>query len=225
MNKEYAKHLMSIYKDKVLYDRMTRRLDYLERIFTRLDDKRLFAELCFCLTTPQTKARNGWKAFIALYKDDLLFKLSESKIATILKKYVRFHNMKANHIVVSREKYFRNGVFTLRDDIKHAYNTNTMIEFRNKIAKEIKGLGLKEASHFLRNIGFGRDIAILDRHILREMEKLDILPSGITSKTTLTKKNYLEVESSLIEYANKEGIDTRYLDFVLWYDATDDIFK
>lgn len=225
MDKEYAKHLMGIYKDKVLHERMKRRLEYFERVFKRDNDKRLFAEFAFCICTPQTKARSGAAAIIDLYNNNLLFKGSAEKVANILIKHVRFHNMKAENIVLARKLYFPNEKFVLKDRINEALKNDTMVELRNELAKEVKGYGLKEASHFLRNIGFGQKIAILDRHIMRVMDKLSILPEGMTPKTNLTKNNYLQCESNLVEYSKSEKIPMEYLDFVFWYDATNDIFK
>ena len=225
MDKEYAKHLMGIYKDKVLHERMKRRLEYFERVFKRDNDKRLFAELAFCICTPQTKARSGAAAIIDLYNNNLLFKGSAEKVANILIKHVRFHNMKAENIVLARKLYFPNEKFVLKDRINEALKNDTMVELRNELAKEVKGYGLKEASHFLRNIGFGQKIGILDRHIMRVMDKLSILPEGMTPKTSLTKNNYLKCEENLVKYSKDEKIPMEYLDFVFWYDATNDIFK
>ena len=225
MDKEYAKHLMEIYKDKVLHERMKRRLEYFERVFKRDNDKRLFAELAFCICTPQTKARSGAAAIIDLYNNNLLFNGSAEKVANILIKHVRFHNMKAENIVLARQLYFPKEKFILKDRINEAVKNDSMVELRNELAKEVKGYGLKEASHFLRNIGFGQKIAILDRHIMRVMDKLSILPEGMTPKTSLTKNNYLQCESNLVEYSKSEKIPMEYLDFVFWYDATNDIFK
>lgn len=225
MDMEYAKHLMGIYKDKVLHNRMKRRLEYFERVYKRDNDKRLFAELAFCICTPQTKARNGAAAIIDLYNNNLLFRGNAEDTASILIKHVRFHNMKADNIILARNIYFPNGEFILKGRINDALKNDSMVELRNQLAKEVKGYGLKEASHFLRNIGFGQKIAILDRHIMRVMDKLNILPEGMTSKTSLTKNNYLKCEANLLEYSKNEKIPMEYLDFVFWYDATNDIFK
>ncbi|MEI0560871.1 transcriptional regulator [Brachyspira pilosicoli] len=225
MDKEYAKHLMGIYKDKILHERMKRRLEYFERVYKRENDKRLFAELAFCICTPQTKARSGAAAIIDLYNHNLLFKGSEESIANILIKHVRFHNMKARNIVLARKLYFPKEKFILRERIDDAIKNDSIVSLRNELAKEVKGYGLKEASHFLRNIGFGQKIAILDRHIMRVMSKLDILPESMTPKTSLTKNNYMSCEANLVEYSKKEKIPMEYLDFVFWYDATNDIFK
>lgn len=224
MDKEYSKHLINTYKNEELHERMKRRLAYLERVYKR-SDHRLFAELAFCLCTPQTKARKGASAIVDLYKNNLLFDGKSEEIAVVLSKHVRFHNMKAEHIVRARSLYFDNGKFLLRKSIDEASDKDQMIELRNTLAKEIKGFGLKEASHFLRNIGFGQSLSILDRHIMRVMDRLEILPKGMTPKTSLTKNNYLECEKNLTDYSKKVKIPMEYLDFVFWYDATNDIFK
>ena len=225
MDKEYAKHLMGIYKDKILHERMKRRLEYFKRVYKRDNDKRLFAELAFCICTPQTKARSGAAAIIELYNHNLLFNGSAEKVANILIKHVRFHNMKAQNIILARRLYFPKEKFILKERINYAIKNDSMVELRNQLAKEVKGYGLKEASHFLRNIGFGQKIGILDRHIMRVMDKLEILPKGMTPKTSLTKNNYLKVEENLVEYSKKENIPMEYLDIVFWFDATNDIFK
>jgi len=87
---------------------------------------------------------------------------------------------------------------------------------------KVKGIGLKEASHFLRNIGLGGDIAILDRHILKNLARLGVIQSV---PPTLTSRRYLEIESSMKEFARSTGIPMDHLDFVLWYRETEDIFK
>lgn len=55
-------------------------------------------------------------------------------------------------------------------------------------------MSYKEASHFLRNVGFGEDVAILDRHILRNLERLAVIDE---IPKTLSPKLYLEIEDRL----------------------------
>ncbi len=82
-------------------------------------------------------------------------------------------------------------------------------------------MGLKEASHFLRNIGYYKDVAVLDRHILKNMafyRKIEKIP-------TLNLKNYLLLEKLMKEWASQLDIPFEYLDFVLWFKETQDVFK
>ena len=88
--------------------------------------------------------------------------------------------------------------------------------------KNLTGLGYKEAGHFLRNIGFGEKIAILDRHILRNLHALgviDELPESISNK------RYLEIEKKMAEFAGRIHIPLDHLDLLLWYKETGEIFK
>lgn len=215
INQEVHKELLSIHKK--IRARVEKRLSYLSRIHIRGGD-RLWAEMVFCLLTPQSKARNACNAVIELYKKDKLFSSDSEAIAKILKKHVRFHNTKSLNIIEAK-KYFKNINKVIEEG-----KANT-VELRNKLAKEIKGFGMKESSHFLRNIGFGDDIAILDRHILRVMDSLNIMPIGVGIKNSLTVKRYMEIENSLRNYAKKTKIKMDHIDFVFWFKATDDVYK
>lgn len=97
------------------------------------------------------------------------------------------------------------------------------IERRDWLASDprIKGLGYKEASHFLRNIGF-KGYAILDKHVLRCLFDLGIIEQP---KPPTTRKRYLEVESKLKAFAHAIGIDFDELDLVLWSMKTGEVLK
>lgn len=216
MNEQKHNEILSLYNDHTIQRRITSRLGYLERVYIRGGD-RLWAELVFCLMTPQSKARSACAAVRELYMSDLLHSTDATEISAVLKKHIRFHNNKSLYIVEAATKF---------DEICSLIGaTADKVELRNMLFKLIKGMGLKEASHFLRNIGFGHDIAILDRHILRVMEALEILPIGMSSKESLTLGKYLQIEESLRCYSIDVGIGLEYIDFVFWYAATSDIFK
>jgi probable N-glycosylase/DNA lyase len=95
-------------------------------------------------------------------------------------------------------------------------------EKRKWILKNIKGMGLKEANHVLRNLGFGENIAILDRHILRNLKALNVI-SEIPK--TITEKKYYEIEEKMKEYSKFSKIKMDELDLVLWYKEAGEIFK
>jgi N-glycosylase/DNA lyase len=92
---------------------------------------------------------------------------------------------------------------------------------RNALSDLTPGLGLKEASHFLRNIGYGNDICILDRHILRKLKENKV----IQDIPKLSDKKYLEIEVKMIEFAKKKKIPVAALDLVFWYQAKKELFK
>jgi N-glycosylase/DNA lyase len=173
-------------------------------------DERIFAELCFCLCTPQTKASAANKAIKELEQTGLLFNGNAESISNILKKYgVRFHKNKANYIIAARD-YFSRGN---KIKIKSMLNTDDIFGLRNWLADNIKGLGYKEASHFLRNIGHGKDLAILDRHILTELHKYKVISEV---PKTLSKTSYLNIEKAMREFARRFNISMAELDMALW---------
>ena len=85
----------------------------------------------------------------------------------------------------------------------------------------VKGLGLKEASHFLRNIGH-RNLAILDRHILRNMLRFGAVKN---LPNNLSRKNYLALEAKFMAFARKAGTPMDELDLLFWSMQTGEIFK
>jgi len=188
------------------------------RMVWNLGDEEIFPELMFCLCTPQSNAHNGWKAVQSLSKIDLKI-ASQDQIEEILSKSgVRFKKNKAKYIVKAIQQHgaIKHLVTTLISNLKD------MISVRNWIADNIYGLGMKEASHFLRNIGLGDDICILDRHILRNLTEhrvIDQVPRH------MDKKLYLEIEQKMIQFSQDVNIPLFALDFVFWYLAKGELFK
>ena len=96
------------------------------------------------------------------------------------------------------------------------------IEGRKWLVENVKGYGYKEASHFLRNIGLGEDLAILDRHILKNLKRAKAIPEVPKS---MSERRYLEIEDGMKAFSDYLGIPLCHLDLVLWYMETGEIFK
>ena len=79
------------------------RLKYFKTVWNE-DEKRIFAELCFCLLTPQSKAKLCDKAIQNLVRTGYLFKGSEQDVKDYLIG-VRFNNNKAKYIMQARELF------------------------------------------------------------------------------------------------------------------------
>jgi len=181
-------------------------------------DSDLFGELCFCLLTPQSKALNCNKAIMNLRKDGLLLGGSPRNIASKLKGLVRFHNKKSIFLVEARKKV-KSGK---RYAIKNKLLSKNPFQMREWLVANIKGIGYKEASHFLRNIGFGQNMAILDIHILKNLKKHGVIASIPAS---ITKKTYLAIEDKMQKFSENANIPIDELDLLFWSQETSYVFK
>jgi N-glycosylase/DNA lyase len=176
-------------------------------------DETLFQELCFCLMTANFQAEKSIKIQQAL--NDHFHIMSEEELAMSLKKHGhRFPNMRAKFIYEARQH--REG---LKEKL-HSFKTDT--ERREWLAKNVKGLGMKESSHFLRNIGF-KDCAIIDFHIV---DKLAASGAIETPKSkAITPAKYLEIEKVLKELGDKTNLTQAELDLYLWFAETGKVLK
>src|SRR5438093_10443584 len=134
-------------------------------------------------------------------------------------KRVRFSDSQAKYIVEARDMFSNDGKLQLKSRISSFYNP---FELREWLVENVKGIGYKEASHFLRNIGLGEGFAILDRHILRNLDRLGVIPE---IPPTTTKKRYLEIQEKLRRLATEESIPLADLDLLFWSKETGWIFK
>ena len=162
-----------------------------------------FIELCFCILVANTSIEKTLAIWREVFKNFIYF--SENQLAKELKKLgYRFYNKRANYIVSAR-KFIR--------EIDSIVKTKKDFGIRGWLVENIKGIGLKESSHFLRNLGF-ENFAIVDRHvlkILKEREVIDKIPK------TLTKKRYLEIEEKLKNIAKSLSLNLAELDLYLFY--------
>ncbi|NOQ38166.1 N-glycosylase/DNA lyase [archaeon] len=209
---------------KVSYKRkkgdINRRLDNFKSIFNR-SDRFIFKELCFCLLTPQSKARTCDKAIEKLYSSMLLFNGTEKDISDKIRD-IRFRNNKTQYIILARDLFTESKTkkITIKKTIQK-YEKD-IPALRLWLIENIKGMGMKEASHFLRNIGKGKDIAILDRHILRNLKRYEIIDS---IPKTITPKRYIEIENCVRKLSEDTKIPMDALDLLFWSEETGEIFK
>jgi len=89
------------------------------------------------------------------------------------------------------------------------------------LLENVNGFGLKECSHFLRNIGY-RNLAILDRHVLKHLVFCDVLKE--VPKISGTKK-YFEIEMMFKQFSNRVNISVDELDLLFWSYETGKILK
>ncbi len=210
-----VQELQTLYGEK--RDAIQTRLNEFKQILNCNDDD-VFAELCFCLLTPQSSAKTCWAAVSRLKERSLLLKGEASEIQPQLND-VRFSDSKAKYIVEARATFSKDGKLSLKSHLSSFAN---MFELREWMVENVKGLGYKEASHFLRNVGLGEEFAILDRHILRNLKRLDVITEVPVS---ITKKRYLEIEEKLRRFSREIAIPLADLDLLFWSRETGWIFK
>lgn len=172
--------------------------------------EQLFEELTFCLLTPQSKARSADQAIKSLKENNLLTQGTPEQLEPHLKS-IRFHITKAKRIVEARGKF---------QDFE--FNFDNIEELRDKIVQTFKGLGYKEASHYLRNIGHGRNLAILDRHILKNLVNMGLIEE---IPKTLTPKRYFDIENIMKIFCKNNEMNMGHFDLILWSAETGEMFK
>jgi len=194
--------------------------DIKNRIATRLAEfneirnqsiRSIFKELCFCIMTANCNAtkcieihENIGNGFLTLSETDLVKNFKGNGY--------RFPNIRSKFILEARNK-----MSELECVINAADNQNNLREW---IVKNIKGIGYKEASHFLRNIGYN-EYAIVDFHIIDLLAKYNI----VEKPKSMTKKKYLEIEEILKKIGKKVNLNMAELDLYLWYLETGKILK
>jgi len=207
--------LLQIYSQRK--DEIKKRLQEFKEILEDTNE-RIFAELAFCLCTPLSKATVCWRAIESLNKNNLLFIGTENQIQPFLNAIFR-NKDKARYIIEARKFFTENSKIQIKNNLKMLSNN---IERREWLVKNINGFGMKEASHFLRNIGMSNDLAILDSHILKNLYEYGIIDKPIKNPSP---KKYLEIENKMKKFSENVGIPFDELDLLLWSKETGMVFK
>ena len=195
-----------------------RRLDEFKEMWRSGTEEQIFCELVFCILTPMARGAMCCAAVENMTKTGVLFRGDCAQIAKELTG-ARFINKKAAYIVEARDKFLHGNPVSLRSVLS---KINDAYQAREWLVRDIKGIGYKEAGHFLRNIGFNQELAILDRHILKNLKKLEVIDDVPDS---LTKGQYLATEIKMKQFSEAIHIPMSHLDFVLWYKETGEILK
>jgi N-glycosylase/DNA lyase len=170
----------------------------------------IFKELCFCILTANYTAEGG----IRIQKEigNGFLSLSEKQLRAKLKKlHYRFPNIRAKYLFEARAHMY---------ELEEKRKTLDQFSLRSWLVQNIKGLGWKEASHLLRNIGY-EDIAIIDFHVVDFLVKNKLIkrPKAINSR------NYSTIEKVLRDIAKQSALTLAELDLYLWYYETGKVLK
>ena len=213
---------VTIEKVKEIYsargEEIRARLAEFDAIWQHGTDEKLWEEMVFCFFTGGCSARMGLRSVDAV--KPLLLTGTHDELMNALVGRHRYPRARAGYIVASRDFLQEHCNLRLRQKLNSFTDD---LERRDWLVKEkrIKGLGYKEASHFLRNIGL-KGYAILDKHILRSLAELNFIEDP-TPPNTRTK--YLAIENKLKEFAKTVDINFDEMDLVLWSLKTGEILK
>jgi len=183
--------------------------------FKNKNTKQWFSELCFCILTANSKARSALKIQNELGVKGFCEFCSDDVKKCIYKYRHRFYNNKTRYIIKARKH------LDIKTKIQKLVKEKGELEAREWLVKNIKGLGYKEASHFLRNVGY-KNLAILDRHILNLMSENGYIKE---KPKALTKKSYLGTEKILKKISDNLKISMAELDLYMWYMKTGEVLK
>ena len=173
-------------------------------------NEELFSELCFCILTANCKAKTCLE--IQNSSQINFQKATQKEIKRHLTKHhYRFPNIRTKYIINAQQ---------YSNTIRKILNDHNGLDRREWFVQNIRGLGMKEASHFLRNIGY-KHYAIIDTHILNLLDRTDY----VKKPKTITKKNYLSIEDKLKTLAKEAHLNLASLDLYLWYIQTGMIIK
>jgi N-glycosylase/DNA lyase len=197
-----------------------KRLREFREVWRAGSDARLWEELVYCIFTAGASAKMGLRSVEAvrpLLKNGKPGAMTRALVAAGAH---RFPNARPHYVTATRDYLKSSCAMRLRNQLESFRNP---VERRDWLAGErrIKGLGYKESSHFLRNIGF-KGYAILDKHIVRCLAELGVLDSP---KPPATRSRYLETEGRMRSFANEIGVDFDELDLLLWSMKTGEILK
>jgi N-glycosylase/DNA lyase len=199
-------------------DEIRARLAEFDEVWRAASDERLWEELVFCIFTAGASARMGLRSVEAVR--GLLARGTHEELAGALQSKHRYPRARSGYIVVTREYLEGDCRMRLRERLE---GFSDPMARRDWLARErgIKGLGYKESSHFLRNVGL-RGYAILDKHILRSLAEMGVIESP---QPPSTRARYLATEERLRRFARDVAIDFDELDLVLWSMKTGEILK
>lgn len=171
----------------------------------------IFGELCFCLLTANTSAEMGIRTqnliglegFITYDQNFLSEELKRIKY--------RFYNVRSNFIVQAR---------WIIDELPGLLRSNKRDEVREYLVENVKGIGYKEASHFLRNVGIF-NFAILDKHIMRMLSE----EYKFQVPKAVLRKDYYKNEKIVAALSEKVSLEPGIFDLYMWKIATGKIIK
>ncbi len=208
---------------KVICDLITQRIGSARESPQAETDLRY--ELVACLLGSQVRAESAdaavsrlssagllyddrWRRRDAAFEADVAAELANRRSGLAGETSYRFPQMRARQLaqmrVVLRSEPLTTRLASCRD----------IRAVRAGLVRDLPGIGPKQASMFLRNVGKSYDVAILDVHVLKYFHRLGLLPEHKLAISTL--KLYEKAEAVASRYAIQCGHPVGFLDWAIW---------
>lgn len=175
----------------------------------------VWKSMLFCILSSQVRASSALKAVDVLIEDIPFFDsgVTRSEVLQVATEALarkarhRFPNSRARQVADSWFAFAQ-----LKGD-HYEYLDSFESEFvaREEISKLFPGLGLKQASMFLRDIGYAQSLCIIDTHIVWYCANVH----GI-KLPALTAKKYIELERDLLQESAEFGVTADVFDSAVW---------
>lgn len=194
-------------------------------------ENKLLSELILCILSSQEKYEVALAIMKELQKQHVLrvpknkteFKEIKLQLKYILQNPVEYKSNEQNYS--RRLRFFVKKTKYIIDTIESIYLNNMTIreilqledcilETRKNIIKFCSGLGPKQASMFLRNIGYHTEFAVLDKHVIDYMRLIGLTSVSETSFSNIT--TYQKMEVKLKSYADSFNLNLLHLDLAIW---------
>ncbi len=178
--------------------------------YVRKEGEEIFFELCYCFLTANTSAELGIRMQKELGLKPFIEDSREILTAKLKGAHYRFYNTRGRFITENR---------WVIHELPVLLNHPDPWVSREFLVENVRGIGYKEASHFLRNTGVF-DFAILDKHIIRMLDRNFAL-----SGKPLSRKLYLKYERKFKKISESFGMKPGILDLYMWKMATGKLIK
>lgn len=137
-----------------------------------------------------------------------IYKTLAGKMYSTQKGSYRFPHVRAHQIAQTRNTFCRKSIKEL------LFKSTEPKKIRRNLVDEISGLGPKQASMFMRNIGLSYDLAILDSHVLNFLKMQNSLYDDNLRISSIAA--YERIENIAIDYAESLGYPVGFLDWAIW---------
>lgn len=164
---------------------------------TEKTEEDIFYHFCFTILVPQATHKNTMVVVENLKKKNFFGVAIPEDTLKELVKSTRFFNNKTKYLLILKQNW--EWIYEMTISLRES------LVLRDFLVESVQGLGMKAASHLMRNLGHD-DVAIIDTHILKHY--------GF--KAPKNNKEYIGLEAFIREDAKQYGLSVGLLDIYLW---------